>query len=147
MVEIFVSVVHHLVRLFGSIFLTKINTKTIFIEYFQYLRHNANIIFDQIQVDTIEKLLSANGSIDATKKFVSVYFTSLVESEGPVNLRQDFWYKENGKYLRVPLLKISLDVCQNLMTNHPDPLFKLFIETLRSFGTLPTKCPIKKVSG
>jgi Protein of unknown function (DUF1091) len=123
-----------------------IKTVPINFNNFQYLRRNAVIMFDQIQVDTIEKLLSANGSIDTTRKLVSVYFTPLVDIDGPVNVRQDLWYKENGKYLRVPLVQMSLNICQNLLATNQNPLFKFFFETVRSFGMLPTKCPIKKVS-
>jgi Protein of unknown function (DUF1091) len=97
-------------------------------------------------VDTIEKLLSANGSIDTTKKFTSVYFTFLENLEGPLILTLDMWYSENGKYLRVPMLKFSLDICQNVMAINPNPMLKFFVETVRSFGILPSKCPIKKVS-
>jgi Protein of unknown function (DUF1091) len=110
------------------------------------LRRNTVIDFDEIQLIADEKFLMANGSIDATKKNLTFYFKTLVPVRNPVTVRGSLWYSENDKYLKVPLLDISINICQNFKTMSSNPLVKATMENIWTFGMLPKNCPIRNVS-
>jgi Protein of unknown function (DUF1091) len=110
------------------------------------LRRNAVLNFDQVQVVALEKYLLANASIDATKKYLTIYFTPLVTLGNPTFLRGNLWYSENDKYQKLSYLDISINFCQSFKTSITNPLFKAVIENIQSFALLPKKCPIRNVS-